>query len=113
MRGSRGAQIIEQVMPDTGEVVFKKTRFSAFYRTALEEWLSDNQIDELGLMGYSADVCVRFTAVDAYNRDFAVTLLEDCVLPERETNAESVEYLQWLTNCQVASSATWTANHRR
>ena len=109
MRGSRGAQIIESLEPRRGEEVFRKTRFSGFYETDLEAWLFKNSVREIGLMGYSADACVRFTAVDAYNRGFAVTILEDCVLSERETLSQSLDYLRWLTNCRVTAAVSWLA----
>ncbi|MEO3946577.1 isochorismatase family cysteine hydrolase [Gorillibacterium sp. CAU 1737] len=44
-----------------------KTRYSAFFRTALQEELSKRNIDTIRLVGVCTDICVLHTAVDAYN----------------------------------------------
>ena len=105
--GTRGAEIIEAVAPLPDEKVIIKTRYSGFYRTELESWLADDGIEAVALCGYSSDVCVRMTSIDAYNRDYPVTLLSDCVMPERATADEAIEYLRWLSRCEVVTRREW------
>jgi nicotinamidase-related amidase len=78
-------------------VVIKK-RFSGFYGTALQDTLCERDVDTLFIAGYSSDVCVRMTTMDAYNRDYDLYLLSDCVHADREDTDESIRYLAWLTN---------------
>ncbi len=68
---------------------------------------ADTACSSLLLAGYASDVCVRMTAMDAYNRGIPTTILKDCVLPERGSPEEALEYLQRLTNCHVATSDEW------
>jgi len=78
-----------------------KTRYSGFYNTDLHHILQDKHIDVLLITGYATDVCVRMTVVDAYNRDYRLFLVEDCVAPYRKDPITSVEYLRALTNLTV------------
>ncbi|MFC6331322.1 cysteine hydrolase family protein [Paenibacillus septentrionalis] len=54
-----------------------KTRYSAFCGTDLEQRLRARGIHELHLVGVCTDICVLHTAVDAYNKGFAITVYED------------------------------------
>ncbi|WP_139488631.1 cysteine hydrolase family protein [Brevibacillus dissolubilis] len=56
-----------------------KTRYSAFAGTDLEIRLRERGIHEVHLVGVCTDICVLHTAVDAYNRGFAITVHADAV----------------------------------
>lgn len=56
-----------------------KTRYSAFAGTDLEIKLRERGITEVHLVGVCTDICVLHTAVDAYNRGFAITIHEKAV----------------------------------
>ncbi|ALS28428.1 isochorismatase family cysteine hydrolase [Paenibacillus cisolokensis] len=56
-----------------------KTRYSAFCGTDLEQRLRARGITELHLAGVCTDICVLHTAVDAYNRGYAIVVHEDAV----------------------------------
>lgn len=56
-----------------------KSRYSAFCGTDLEQRLRARGITELHLVGVCTDICVLHTAVDAYNKGFAITIHADAV----------------------------------
>ncbi len=56
-----------------------KTRYSAFAGTDLELRLRERGILEVHLIGVCTDICVLHTAVDAYNKGFAITVYKDAV----------------------------------
>jgi nicotinamidase-related amidase len=56
-----------------------KTRYSAFAGTDLELRLRARGITELHLAGVCTDICVLHTAVDGYNKGFALTIHENAV----------------------------------
>jgi len=56
-----------------------KTRYSAFAGTDLEIKLRERNIQEVHLTGVCTDICVLHTAVDAYNKGFAIVVHEDAV----------------------------------
>lgn len=57
-----------------------KTRYSAFAGTDLELRLRERSITEVHLIGVCTDICVLHTAVDAYNKGFAITVYKDAVV---------------------------------
>ncbi|MBZ9687819.1 cysteine hydrolase [Clostridium estertheticum] len=97
------SDFIDELTPLMDELVVDKSRFSSFYNTNLENYLYENKIEHIYIAGYATDVCIRFTAVDAYNRDILVTILKDCVLSEREENEQAIEYLKFFTKCLVST----------
>jgi nicotinamidase-related amidase len=97
------SEFIDELIPQMGEFVIDKSRFSGFYNTNLEKYLNENKIEHIYIAGYATDVCIRFTAVDAYNRDILVTVLRECVLSEREENEKAIEYLSFFTKSSVST----------
>lgn len=103
LEGTPGVEIMAPVRPADNEPVVVKTRFSGFYKTDLERTLAMLGADTLFLAGYSSDVCVRMTAMDAFNRGYCLYLLRDCVHGDREETESSIDYLRWLTNTRIVS----------
>jgi nicotinamidase-related amidase len=79
IRGTKGAEVIDELKPIKGEPVVAKKTYSAFYRTNLEKVLKGLGVGHLILTGLVANICILYTAVDAYMRGFEVTVPEDCV----------------------------------
>ena len=78
-------------------------------KPALDDTLQRLGIDTLFFAGYSSDVCVRLTVLDAYNRGYDQYLLADCVHAAREDTETSIRYLQWLTQIEVIDAKEMTA----
>lgn len=66
-----------RVKPAAGEAVVTKHRYSAFIGTDLEGRLRALGVERVACCGVLTNVCVESTARDAFQRDFAVTLVED------------------------------------
>ncbi|HHT9155266.1 MAG TPA: cysteine hydrolase family protein [Candidatus Tripitaka sp. YC43] len=79
VRGTQGAEIIEELRPTKGEPVVAKKTYSAFYRTSLEKTLKRLGVKHLILTGVVTNICILYTAVDAYMRGYEITVPEDCV----------------------------------
>ncbi|MEN1759743.1 MULTISPECIES: cysteine hydrolase family protein [Anoxynatronum] len=56
-----------------------KRRYSAFCGTPLELILRQQGIEQIELAGVCTDICIFHTAVDAYNKGFAVIVNEGAV----------------------------------
>ncbi len=69
---------VEEVEAAAPERVLRldKTRYSAFARTPLDEWLKKEAIKEVQLLGVCTDICVLHTAVDAYNLGYDIIVDE-------------------------------------
>ncbi|MDN5346916.1 MAG: nicotinamidase/pyrazinamidase [Clostridia bacterium] len=77
--GTRGAEVIEVLKPQEGEIVIPKRRYSAFYGTELDLFLREKGIKEIVLTGVCTNICVLYTAADARMRGYEVTVLAGAV----------------------------------
>ena len=79
VRGTEGQKVISELEPEGGDIIIKKTYYSAFYKTRLQAVLGKLGIGEVRLTGCLTHVCVLFTAYEAALRDFGVTVVKDGV----------------------------------
>jgi ureidoacrylate peracid hydrolase len=77
-RDTWGTDIVDELSPHGDEPVIYKTRFSAFYRTELDELLRGWGVKYLVVTGCTTSICVESTIRDAFFRDYHCILLEDC-----------------------------------
>jgi nicotinamidase-related amidase len=77
--GNPGAEFHPALLPADGEIVIVKSRYSAFFKTGLEEMLRGRGIDTVILTGIASNVCVEATATDAFQREFWTIMVSDCV----------------------------------
>ena len=101
-----GARIIELLAPESGfDFYVLKPSHSGFFRTGLEVLLERLEVQTLVLTGFAGDICVLFTANDAYMRGFEVVVPADCVASEREAdNAHALRHMARLLKASVATS---------
>jgi len=78
LRGTEGAEVIDELKPEPTDLILHKRRFSAFFKTDLDQTLRTLGVDTLLVTGMTTEVCVLMTAMDALCHDFSVILLEDC-----------------------------------
>ncbi len=76
VKGTKGAEIVEELKPEKDNIIIEKTTYSGFYNTRLDETLKNLGVDSLRLTGCVTHICVLFTASDAVLRDYEVTVIE-------------------------------------
>jgi nicotinamidase-related amidase len=76
--GETGDEFYSPLKPLDNEKEIIKHRVSAFYGTPLELLLRNNNVSELFICGVATDLAVQAAARDAHDRDFDVTVVEDC-----------------------------------
>lgn len=77
--GSAGREIAALLNPEPEDYFVLKPRHSGFFSTTLDILLRDLRTESLILTGVAGDICVLFTANDAYMRGFRLFVPEDCV----------------------------------
>jgi len=77
VRGTEGTRVVEEIKPERGEYVIEKLRFSAFFKTDLDQVLRNFGVDTVLVAGISTMWCVLLTAADAISNDFYTVILED------------------------------------
>jgi nicotinamidase-related amidase len=74
-----GREVTALLRPEGDEYFVLKPKHSAFFATTLELLLKYLGVRTVILCGFSGDVCVLFTANDAYMRDLHIHVPSDCV----------------------------------
>jgi nicotinamidase-related amidase len=74
---TRGAPVLEWVMPAEGDLFVLKPKHSAFYQTPLPSLLESLGVESLVLCGMETDSCVMATAMDAHMREYDVRVPSD------------------------------------
>jgi len=82
-RGGAPRALVEALPPADADIYVLKPRHSAFFSTPLEVLLQQLRAKRLILTGVAADLCVLFSAVDAYLRGYELWIPRDCVASER------------------------------
>lgn len=77
--GTQWVEIDPRVEPAQGEPVFVKKGASAFFGTPLAEWFRERDVDTVLICGATTSGCVRATAVDSLQNDFATVVVRDAV----------------------------------
>jgi nicotinamidase-related amidase len=77
--GVRGAPLARLLLPDDQDYFVLKPRHSGFFGTTLEILLEHLGAHTLILTGLTTEMCVLFTAQDAYLRDYRLAVPGDCV----------------------------------
>lgn len=80
----RGKPLVEQLRPDANDYFVLKPKHSGFFSTTLDTLLEYLEVKTVVLTGVATNICVLFTANDAYMRDFQVVVPADCVTANTE-----------------------------
>ena len=70
---------LSQIKPNEDDYFLIKPKHSAFYGTALNTLLFQLHINHLIITGVAGNICVLFTANDAYMRDYKLSCPRDCI----------------------------------
>ncbi|MGV8057982.1 MAG: cysteine hydrolase family protein [Smithellaceae bacterium] len=78
IRGTKGAEVTDLLTQAETDMYSPKRRFSAFYKTDLDQTLRLYGADTVVLCGITTHWCVLSSAMDAVANDFRAVIIEDC-----------------------------------
>jgi nicotinamidase-related amidase len=85
IRGTEGARVLDDLGVRSDDTILPKRRFSAFFKTDLDQTLRTWGINTVAVGGIATHFCVLATAFDAVCHDFRSVILEDlCAAYKRE-----------------------------
>ena len=112
VEGTWEAQTVDELAPQGGDFIIHKSRASAMYHTALDDFLSLHRVESLIITGCVTGGSVLMTAVNACSHGYYPVVIRDCVSPSsaKQPNPE----LAWLESQFPAFDAeevmsTWRA----
>jgi len=103
IQGTSGADIVKELVPQPGDIVVPKRRYSGFFGTDLHMTLRELGITDVILTGVCTNICVLYTAADARMLGFNVEVFTDSVASfDNEAHKWALKELQntlgaWLT----------------
>src|SRR5687767_3624623 len=77
--GVRGAPLAKLLAPEADDYFVLKPKHSGFFSTTLDVLLEYLGVETLILCGFAGNLCVLYTAHDAYMRDFHLVVPRDCM----------------------------------
>ncbi len=105
VKGTKGAQVVDELKPQADDIIIEKTTYSGFYNTKLDETLKGLGIDSLRLTGCVTHICVMFTASDAVLRDYKVTVVKDGVAGlSKEDHDAALRIMKNVMGAKIVSS---------
>ena len=84
--GVRGERVAKLLRPDDEDYFVLKAKHSGFYHTQLDLLIDYLQVRTVVLAGFATDMCVLFTASDAYLRDLHIVVPPDCSASVSQTH---------------------------
>lgn len=80
LEGSPQTEIVPELTPQAQDFVIRtKRRLDCFYQTDLNHLLRGLRTETVVLAGVNTNTCVLNTAFAAFNRDYRVVVVEECV----------------------------------
>ena len=102
---TRGRPIVELLKPRTEDYFVLKPKQSGFYSTTLELLLKHLGAKTLIIAGFTGDICVLFTAIDAHQRDYHLLIPEDCVVSQdAKQNEQVLKYMERVLEADIRPS---------
>ena len=102
-RGSREAEVIDELRPDPNDVVIPKTSSSLFNSTNFEYVLRNLGVEYVMVMGVVTDQCVETAVRDGCDRGFLMSVVDDaCATHSEARHRESLIGIRGY--CRVRST---------
>jgi len=103
--GVRGEQIAKLLRPDEEDYFVLKAKHSGFYHTQLDLLIEYLKVRTVVLAGFATDMCVLFTASDAYLRDLDIIVPPDCSAAETmENHRRALVHMSRVLHVKTISS---------
>lgn len=101
-----GRDIAKLLEPDDQDYFVLKPKHSAFFGTSLDLLLTYLGTDRLVLAGFAGDICVQFTAQDAFLRDFELIVARDATASEDpRSNTAALAFMRERLCARTPASA--------
>ena len=80
IKNTEGSKIIEELKPQGNDIIIRKSTFSGFFNTDLDQILGKLSVGRLIVTGDVTNICVLYTAADAVMRGYEVDVVKDAVV---------------------------------
>lgn len=110
----RGADVARILQPEDDDYFVLKPKHSAFHATTLDTLLKYLGASTLIMTGIAGNICILFSANDAYLRDFNIIVPADCVVSNSDSeNRYALEQMQRILKADITPSEELDLNRIR
>ena len=102
-KGGWDYAIVDALAPHPGDIVLPKTRYSAFFNSALDSTLRSRGIRNIVFVGIATNVCVESTLRDGFHLEYFGVMLEDA------THHLGPDFIQQATIYNVEKFFGWVS----
>src|SRR6187399_1542965 len=108
-RSSPGHRVSRRLRPTSRDYFVLKPKHSGFFDTTLDTLLETLRIRRVILTGIAGNICVLFTANDAYMREYRIFAPADCIVSNTaDDNDHALHQIKTVLKGNVASSSRLT-----
>ncbi len=108
-KGSLGRRVSRRLRPTRDDYFVLKPKHSGFFDTTLDTLLEALRVRRVILTGIAGNICVLFTANDAYMRDLRLFAPSDCIVSNTpEENAYALQQIASVLKGNLAPSTRLT-----
>ncbi|MCO7125531.1 cysteine hydrolase [Sporolactobacillus shoreicorticis] len=101
-----GASVVRRILPNPSDYFIIKPKHSGFFATPLHALLHDLGIETIILTGVAGNICVLFTANDAYMRDYKLIIPQDCCVSNvKEDNEYALRMMNQVLGADTRAQA--------
>jgi nicotinamidase-related amidase len=105
-RTSPGRLVSQRLRPTSRDYFVLKPKHSGFFDTTLDTLLKALRIRRVLLTGIAGNICVLFTANDAYMRELRIYAPPDCIVSNTPTdNAQALRQIETVLKGELAPSS--------
>ena len=104
--GVKGEELVRLLQPGEDDYFVLKPKHSAFYATTLDILLTYLGARTLIFTGIAGNICILFSANDAYMRDYHLVVPADCTVSNTvQENDHALEEIQTVLKADITDSA--------
>jgi nicotinamidase/pyrazinamidase len=90
LRYQKGSEVTDRLIVKDSDLILPKRRFSAFFKTDLDQTLRTYSVDTVFVCGITSLYCVLATALDSVCHDFYTVFVEDATTAHKDSIHETV-----------------------
>jgi nicotinamidase-related amidase len=108
-RSSPGQRVSRRLKPTSRDYFVLKPKHSGFFDTTLDTLLGALRVRRVILTGIAGNICVLFTANDAYMRDLKILAPADCIVSNTAADNDSaLRQIRTVLKGNIAESTRLT-----
>lgn len=105
-KASKGSEISRLLQPSDDDYFVLKPKHSGFFSTTLNVLLEYLQVRTLLIGGFAGNICVLFTANDAYMREYRLFVPSDCSASNStKENEEAMAQIEKVLKADIRPAA--------